>query len=57
MVSSRLASLTAVPGGGHQEEPFFPAGRTPPPAPARPPLLPPLITTCPHILGEQLDNP
>lgn len=55
MVSACLASLTAALGGGHQEEPFFPAGRIVEGLPF-PPLLAPSITTCPPILGQQLDS-
>lgn len=49
--------LTAVWGVGHQEEPFFPAGQiggeTSLPSPL---CISSTITTCPHILGQQLDN-
>ena len=55
MVSACLASLIAALGGGHQEEPFFPAGRIVEGLPS-PPLLAPSITTCPPILGQQLDS-
>lgn len=51
-----LRDLTAIQGAGHRHEPFLLVGQIwggdfPP--------LPPFhfsITTCPHILGQQLDN-
>ena len=55
MVSACLASLIAALGGGHQAEPFFPAGWVVEGLPS-PPLLAPSITTCPPILGPQLDS-
>lgn len=50
------ACLTAVWGVGHQEEPFFPGGQIVGGYFRPPSCVSPSIATCPHVLGQQLDN-